>query len=249
MIKFFRQIRQHLVMGDPSPSTKKPGSKRGNYQNRTGKYLKYAIGEIVLVMVGILLALQVNNWNESRKQNVTEKAFIAGIVNDLKQDKAYIELVIEIANKKQLAHEVFSENLPLLYKTDKNGLDSLLRIYFVSQRTFYPIFGSYQSAISANEISKFKNKDFTTAVTRLYNSTYDRVIANGENFDWRWEFLSKKYSHERRTGHLREMNAAQIDELLDDLSYHMKALDFYIGNLDDALVEISDILKRNLNKY
>ena len=53
MIKFFKRIRQNLLL-----------------EGKTGKYLKYAIGEIVLVMIGILLALQVNNWNEKRKQGV-----------------------------------------------------------------------------------------------------------------------------------------------------------------------------------
>ncbi len=52
MIKFFRNIRQGLLM-----------------QNNTSKYLKYAIGEIALVIIGILLALQINNWNEGRKQD------------------------------------------------------------------------------------------------------------------------------------------------------------------------------------
>ena len=51
MIKFFRKIRQNLLM-----------------ENKTRKYFKYAIGEIVLVMIGILLALQINNWNEKRKE-------------------------------------------------------------------------------------------------------------------------------------------------------------------------------------
>ena len=50
MIKFFRQIRYNLMS-----------------ENKTGKYIKYALGEILLVMIGILLALQVNNWNEGRK--------------------------------------------------------------------------------------------------------------------------------------------------------------------------------------
>ena len=56
MIKFFRKIRQNLIM-----------------ENKTSKYIKYAIGEIVLVMIGILLALQVNNWNEQRKLNNEEQ--------------------------------------------------------------------------------------------------------------------------------------------------------------------------------
>ena len=50
MIKFFRNIRQNLLI-----------------ENKTGKYLKYAIGEIFLVVIGILIALQINNWNEDRK--------------------------------------------------------------------------------------------------------------------------------------------------------------------------------------
>ena len=49
MISIFKKIRQKLIM-----------------KNQTGKYLRYAIGEIALVMIGILLALQVNNWNEKK---------------------------------------------------------------------------------------------------------------------------------------------------------------------------------------
>lgn len=51
MIKFFRNIRYNLMS-----------------ENRTGKYFKYAIGEIVLVVIGILIALSINNWNEERKE-------------------------------------------------------------------------------------------------------------------------------------------------------------------------------------
>ena len=43
-------------------------------QNKTGKYFKYAIGEIILVVIGILIALSINNWNEDRKDKVREKA-------------------------------------------------------------------------------------------------------------------------------------------------------------------------------
>ena len=62
MIKFFRKIRQQLLI-----------------ENKTGKYFKYAIGEIVLVVIGILIALQINNWNEARKQNLKQSIYLSGL--------------------------------------------------------------------------------------------------------------------------------------------------------------------------
>ena len=76
MIKFFRHIRKDLME-----------------QNKTGKYIKYAIGEIILVMVGILLALQVSNWNNDRLCNNLErntllqlKEDIGAMLNDMEGD-------------------------------------------------------------------------------------------------------------------------------------------------------------------
>jgi hypothetical protein len=55
-------------------------------ENKTSKYFKYAIGEIVLVIIGILIALQINNWNETRKSNKIEKEFLTNIYKDLVTD-------------------------------------------------------------------------------------------------------------------------------------------------------------------
>jgi hypothetical protein len=59
MIKFFRRIRQKLLE-----------------QNRFSKYMFYATGEILLVVIGILIALQVNTWNEKRKQEILEIQYL-----------------------------------------------------------------------------------------------------------------------------------------------------------------------------
>ena len=74
-------------------------------EQKTSKYLKYAFGEIILVVIGILIALQINNWNESRKQSTLEKEFLTSIKNDLKQDKAFIQEVIKIIEPKIVAYE------------------------------------------------------------------------------------------------------------------------------------------------
>ena len=69
MIKFFRKIRQRLLT-----------------ENRFRRYLFYAIGEIVLVVIGILLALQINTWNDQRKKNNQVKSYAQKLILDLKQD-------------------------------------------------------------------------------------------------------------------------------------------------------------------
>ena len=55
-------------------------------KNKTGKYFKYAVGEILLVVIGILIAVQINNWNELRKQKLEEIDVLEGIRNDILKD-------------------------------------------------------------------------------------------------------------------------------------------------------------------
>ncbi len=69
MIKFFRKIRYDLIE-----------------KNKTGKYFKYAIGEIILVVIGILIALQINNWNEKKKLKVEEVKFLKNFKQSLIAD-------------------------------------------------------------------------------------------------------------------------------------------------------------------
>lgn len=226
MIKFYRKIRQNLLS-----------------EGKTGKYFKYAIGEIILVVIGILIALSINNWNQSIKQDIAEKEFIEGIKNDLKQDKAYMELIKSYIEPKIETYKVLDKKMVLLYEKDKNFLDSMFQIYFVSQRTFYPISGSFQAAVAGNEINAFKNKKLTREITKLYNSTYDRLVDNGKITDERWEYLSRKYSHLRRTGNFREMNETQLSELLDDMYYHIVQMINYQNQLNKAITDIDAILK------
>ena len=73
MIKFFRKIRQNLLM-----------------ENKTGKYFKYAIGEIILVVIGILIAVQINTWNEHRKTRSNEIKTLKQLNIELREN--YIEI-------------------------------------------------------------------------------------------------------------------------------------------------------------
>lgn len=71
MLKFFRQIRKQNLT-----------------KNRISKYLFYAVGEIVLVVVGILIALQINNWNQQREEKQAVRRYLSGLIEDLTDDLA-----------------------------------------------------------------------------------------------------------------------------------------------------------------
>jgi len=232
MAKLFNNIRKKLINDKPSTT-------------RTVNYLKYAVGEIILVVIGILIALSINNWNESRKQSISEKEFITSVKNDLKQDKAFIQQVEVLIEPRIEAYKVLNSDLPNLYENDRNSLDSIFHNYFKSQRTFYPISGSYESAVSGNQITVFRNKELIQKIIKLYNSTYDRLIDNGKILDERWAFLSKKYSFERRTGHFREMKPEQLTEFLDDLYHHYIQMEWYQNQLKLAITEIDKIIAEN----
>ncbi len=90
MIKFFRKIRQNLLS-----------------EGKTGKYFKYAIGEIVLVVIGILIALQINNWNENRKTNNLKQIYYKQLLSDLEADKNYADSTILILNSQIKKYEVY----------------------------------------------------------------------------------------------------------------------------------------------
>jgi len=78
MIKFFRKIRQNLLS-----------------EGKTGKYLKYAFGEIILVVFGILIALQINNWNEERKDRIKEQVILKQLQEDYQANLAQLEQKME----------------------------------------------------------------------------------------------------------------------------------------------------------
>ena len=62
---------------------------------KTGKYFKYAIGEIILVVIGILIALQINNWNENKKLDTKRKDYYAQLLDDLNNDKIFAKKIIK----------------------------------------------------------------------------------------------------------------------------------------------------------
>jgi len=94
MIKFFRKIRQNLLM-----------------ENKTGKYFKYAFGEIVLVVIGILIALQLNNWNENQKKRNFAKELILDIKISLVNNYVSLNFVIDYNEEGIASAEMLQKHL------------------------------------------------------------------------------------------------------------------------------------------
>ena len=111
MINFFRKIRQNLLM-----------------ENKTGKYLKYAIGEIVLVVIGILIALSINNWNQKRINSISESLLLKEINTEFKFNKKELESTIRTYTLVRNQCNYLRKSFPLVQnKIDKDSLSRALR--------------------------------------------------------------------------------------------------------------------------
>ena len=76
MIKFFRKIRQKLIS-----------------KNKFSKYLIYAIGEIILVVIGILIALGINNWNEANKKDTEEREYLTNLLAEFETNQEELKRI------------------------------------------------------------------------------------------------------------------------------------------------------------
>lgn len=150
MIKFFRKIRQKLIN-----------------QNRVRKYLIYAIGEIILVMIGILLALQVNDWNDDRKNKKLEKEFLVGLKKTLRLDldrnlKSQKINQEALTSMKFLIHHLESD---LPYK------DSL-KYHFgaMSQFQFWDLSESVFESLKSKGLDLISNKNLRDSLALAYGN-------------------------------------------------------------------------------
>lgn len=152
MIKFFRKIRQNLLM-----------------ENKTGKYFKYAIGEIVLVVIGILIALQINNWNINRIERRVEKEILNEILVNLKTDLQNIDETIE-GNEKWKEHN----KLVLEHLENKTPLTDSLKYHYsrlYGYQRFQPIQVAYEN-LKSEGIGIIRNNTLRKKISELYEYQY-----------------------------------------------------------------------------
>ena len=166
MIKFFRHIRYSLME-----------------QNKTVKYLKYAIGEIILVVIGILIALQINNWNEERKDHKLEQDYYCKLLEDVQQD--LIQVNKQIINSKKRIEA--SNNVLQILQSDNPKLETLmnesLNALSLITYTIRPSNAAFEDLKSSGNLNVIKDNDIKTKVIDYYSMLEGMIDVMNINAD------------------------------------------------------------------
>ncbi len=180
MIRFFRRIRLHLID-----------------ENRTAKYLKYAIGEIVLVVIGILIALQINNWNENRKNSVAQIEMLSNLKEEFLKNQETLKN--EISNHLFVATQTraLSELIGPEAKGVKPSVFNAMILGMCYLPQYYPSDGVINSIIASEQLALIKNSELKYLIT-TWSGRYQTYSFNIEiNYDYYmnhiYRFLSKSY--------------------------------------------------------
>lgn len=173
MIKLFRNIRQNLLN-----------------EGKTSKYFKYAIGEIVLVVIGILIALQINNWNEERIDNNIE-------FNLLKSCKEGLEKDLADANHNVKRHKRGIEDcnylIELLESPNPIDIDTFSqKMANVMIPTFFIHSTSAFEAIKSKGVNIISNEDLRNQIIDVYDSQYTFYLKNEASNFSDFEFIVRE---------------------------------------------------------
>ncbi len=192
MIKFFRPIRQNLLM-----------------ENKTSKYFKYAIGEILLVVIGILIALQVNNWNEQRKERAKELHYLTNLKTDLKSNIAEIDKYIATRNSQIVSAKrtlEFFEGEPL---TDFDSFNrDIVNVY--TWQKFFQIDNTFQELTNSGNLSLITNDSIKNGLLNL-ETLYKKLKYEEEHFRYDAEVMLYEPSY----------GMLDINALIQNYTYQM----------------------------
>ena len=156
MIKFFRKIRQNLLV-----------------EGKTGPYIKYAVGEIFLVVIGILIALQVNDWNERNKLRTKELIYLENIKADLELNVASLHEFIEVRQS-----SIHSVEMLLEYFNEKESLNLKdFNAHSINVMVWYPFVqhsNTFQELMNSGNLASILNKDIKTGLQNM-QTAYEKI--------------------------------------------------------------------------
>lgn len=202
MIKFFRKIRQKLLT-----------------ENNFSKYLLYAIGEILLVVLGILIALSINNWNTYRKDRIKEKELLNGIVVNLELNKKLIlERIGMLDGLNKNADTVLKLQDKQIVYTDTIAI----RLYVATVLpTIFDLPNQGFEYLKNEGLDIILNENIRNEIINIFNVTYNKTnIRFGKANDYHLpqnQYIVENFKIEKNKdtlgGYLRPYN---VDKTLND---------------------------------
>lgn len=202
MIKFFRKIRQTLLT-----------------ENKFSKYLLYAIGEIVLVVIGILIALQLNTWKDENQAKKEELKILKSVYNEMTENLIQFDQIYFMHQKKQnsLKAILFSN----LNNFSLSQFDSLGNNY-LNSATYNPSFSIYNTLVSSGKIELVTNDSLKYKISNYKDIVADftegELVARKNTRDHNWiYFVNSSISAKNRFN----LSTRSEKELGDDLQYYL----------------------------
>lgn len=225
--------------------------------NKVVKYLLYAIGEIILVVIGILIALGINNSNELKKTREAEIVYLKEIKGDLIQDTILLSQVIQdhkwriaqLMSQDATIDFIFEEIIGELPKVA--GVSELEYIFF-TDRKFRPKIGTYNSMISEGKSNIISNRELFNKIQNIYELEVQNIIAIGEDILNRSNDLRNKYAYEIKYGDFGSPIKIKDKRILADIYISSRQLNYYtrqsvlLKQTIAGLIELIDIEYKSL---
>jgi len=163
MIKFFRKIRRHLLI-----------------ENKLSKYLLYAVGEILLVVIGILIALQINNQNDLRKDRIKELHYLGNIKTDLNINMLEMERYLDVRTECIAAAKRIIEHFEGKPITDYPAFnEDGVKIY--SWQKFYQNNNTFQELVNSGNLGLISNDGIKTRLLDI-ESLYKKMKSEEDHY-------------------------------------------------------------------
>ena len=247
MFRFFRQIRKTLLS-----------------ENRMGKYLKYAIGEIILVVLGILIALQINNWNESKKLKLQEAEALREIISDLNSNIEKFELALNGKNRPgNIKNTLGSLNVLMDHlESDQVYHDSLEKHFAIATYSLNNInykTSGYES-LSSIGLDLIKDTKLRSEIGEYFSSTIEIPMdvsdgLNNEFESYMLDYMRKEFiSNEMTSNGIYTLRPRDYEllrskgEFLESIKLYCSVYITYEHEIKNA-VEASKILKTSIESY
>ncbi|SFO03672.1 hypothetical protein SAMN04488519_103181 [Algoriphagus ornithinivorans] len=225
MIPYFRKIRQKLLK-----------------ENRVTRYLAYAIGEIVLVVIGILIALAINNWNEANKNKKREKAFLTNLLEDLKADSLSLQEISATLQNAVRYKLVFSNHIE-----GKPANRDSINANFLNQYNilvdFIPNSNTLDELTYGNGLSLISNAELRRKIVSIYN-TYDDLTRKLKIGQEKGQLVVNYVS--LKVKNINEPTEEEINQLLKDPFYVNQTLMNYLVTQMDAVIAAQEFCNETL---